>query len=99
MSKEEITSRIIQEIASDPRASGVIVGATATTGAGHWLDVIPDDIGKIGVLVGIGVSLIIGVYQYMLFKKVKLEYEITKRKEADRIARNRKGEPARRSSD
>ena len=99
MSKEEITSRIIQEIASDPRTSGLIAGTTVTTSAGHWFDIIPDDIGKIGVLISIGVSLMIGLYQYALFKKVMLENEINKRKEQERRERLDNNEPSRRSSD
>lgn len=99
MSKEEITSRIIQEIASSPKTGAVAVSATATTSAGHWFDIIPDDIGKIGVLISIGVSLMIGLYQYALFKKVMLENEINKRKEQERRERLENNEPIRRSSD
>ena len=84
----------MKELIADPRV-GVAV-ASMTTGAGTVLDWIPDGIGKLATLVGIGLSILIACVQNVKFKKELLELEIMRRKEDER--RNA-GKQLRRSED
>jgi hypothetical protein len=99
------TREIAQEIANNPKiASGV---SAATTGAGLWVEWIPDDIGKIATLVGIILSCVL-IYTHIRrgrieYEKTQLEISILREKEAERIdkalQRRAAGKPTRREDD
>ncbi len=60
----------IKDVATDPRVAGVV--STATTGLGTFLDIIPNDIGKLATLVGIALSAVL-IYTHI--RKGRLEYQ------------------------
>lgn len=97
----------LTELAQNPKVASAVSTVTTGTGLGTFLDVIPNDIGKLATLVGIVLS---SVLIYTHWRKGRIEYEKTqleilvlKEKEAERIeaAHRRKeaGEPARRKED
>jgi len=60
------------------------IAATAGTGVAKILDLIPEDIGKLAVVVSIVLSSIIIYVQLQNVRKTKLEIEIMARKEKER---------------
>ena len=97
----------LTELAQNPKVASAVSTVTTGTGLGTFLDVIPNDIGKLATLVGIVLS---SVLIYTHWRKGRIEYEKTqleilvlKEKEAERIeaAHRRKeaGLPATRSED
>lgn len=97
----------LQELASNPKIASTVSAATTTTGLGTFLDLIPNEIGKLATLVGIVLSLVL-IYTHwrkgrIEYTKTQLEIMILMEKEAERIdAANRRKEeglPARRSED
>ena len=61
---------VIEFVLHDPKAAITTALSTAATGLGHAIDVIPDDIGKVGTLVGIVLS---GVLIYTHFRNGRAE--------------------------
>lgn len=97
----------LQQLASDPKVASAISTITTGTGVGTFLDLIPNDIGKLATLVGIILSSVL-IYTHwrkgrIEYKKTQLEITILMEKEAERLdaSRRRKeaGEPTRRSDD
>lgn len=97
----------LAELAQNPKVASAVSTLTTGTGLGTFLDLIPNDIGKLATLVGIVLS---SVLIYTHWRKGRIEYEKTqleilvlKEKEAERIeaAHRRKeaGLPATRSED
>ena len=71
--------------ASSPKAGATVAAVTTGTGMGTIFDYIPDDIGKIGVLVGIILSIVVCRLHLLSIKKTNLEMQIMRQREADRI--------------
>jgi len=71
--------------ASNTKAGATVAAVTTGTGMGTILKYIPDDIGKIAVLVGIILSVVICRLHLVNIKKTKLEIEIMRQREADRL--------------
>ena len=46
-------------IIADGRLGAVVATTTAATGTGTWLEMIPENIGRLGTLVGIILSLVL----------------------------------------
>ena len=97
----------LQELASNPKIASAVSAATTGTGLGTFLDLIPNDIGKLATLVGIILSSVL-IYTHwhkgrIEYKKTQLEIAILMEKEAERLdaSRRRKeaSEPARRKDD
>ncbi len=97
----------LQQLASNPKIASVVSTATTGTGVGTFLDLIPNDIGKLATLVGIILSSVL-IYTHwrkgrIEYKKTQLEIAILMEKEAERLdaSRRRKeaGGPARRKDD
>lgn len=97
----------LTELAQNPKVASAVSTLTTGTGLGTFLDLIPNDIGKLATLVGIVLS---SVLIYTHWRKGRIEYEKTqleilvlKEKEAERIeaAHRRKeaGLPANRRED
>lgn len=74
----------IQQISQSAKIAAATSAGTAGTGALTWLEWIPTDIGKLGVLVGIVLSTVLIRNHFKKDKredeKHKLEMEILKRK-------------------
>jgi len=51
------TKEAIIEIAQNPKTGHVVAGGTLTNGVGYVLGMIPDDIGKLGTLIGAVLSI------------------------------------------
>ncbi len=60
----------IKDVATDPKVAGAV--STATTALGTFLDLIPNDIGKLATLVGIALSAVL-IYTHI--RKGRLEYQ------------------------
>ncbi len=97
----------LTELAQNPKIASAVSTVTTGTGLGTFLDLIPNDIGKLATLVGIVLS---SVLIYTHWRKGRIEYEKTqleilvlKEKEAERIEaalrRKEAGLPATRSED
>lgn len=93
----------LQELAQNPKIAAGVSTMTAGTGTGTMLDFIPGDIGKLATLVGIILSVILIRVHLINLKKSKLELEIMKKKEAERLfdieLRRENGKPVRREED
>ena len=77
------------DLVTNPKIALTVSTMTTGTGLGTFLDVIPNDIGKLATLVGIVLS---SVLIYTHWRKGRIEYErtrleilILKEKEAERI--------------
>lgn len=97
----------LTELAQNPKVASAVSTVTTGTGIGTFLDLIPDDIGKLATLVGIVLSSVL-IYTHwrkgrIEYQKTQLEILILKEKEAERIEaalkRKEAGEPARRRED
>lgn len=97
----------LAELAQNPKVASAVSTLTTGTGLGTFLDVIPNDIGKLATLVGIVLSTVL-IYTHwrkgrIEYEKTQLEILVLKEKEAERIeaAHRRKeaGLPATRSED
>ncbi len=97
----------LAELAQNPKVASVVSTVTTGTGLGTFLDLIPNDIGKLATLVGIVLSSVL-IYTHwrkgrIEYKKTQLEILILKEKEAERIEaahrRKEKGLPATRVED
>lgn len=97
----------LQQLTNNPRVASVVSTATTGTGVGTFLDLIPNDIGKLATLVGIMLSLVL-IYTHwrkgrIEYKRTQLEIAILMEKEAERLdaARRREeaSEPTRRMDD
>lgn len=97
----------LAELAQNPKVASAVSTLTTGTGLGTFLDLIPNDIGKLATLVGIVLS---SVLIYTHWRKGRIEYEKTqleilvlKEKEAERIEathrRKEAGLPATRLED
>ena len=94
---------VLHQLSQNPKVAAVVASATTGTGAGTILDYIPDDIGKLAVIVGIMVSLMILRVQRVVLKKENIELSMLRTKErevmAAAIKREEAGDPLRRDSD
>lgn len=94
---------LLQQLTHNPKVAAGVAAMTTGTGAGTVLDWIPDDIGKLAVIVGIMVSIMILRVQRVTLKKEQLELQIMKDKEAERKEaaelRKETGQPLRREAD
>jgi hypothetical protein len=91
----------VRELVTDPRIAAAV--ASGTVGTGTIIDFIPDGIGKIATVIGIVLSLLLIRVHYVNLQKSRLELEIMKRKEEERLeaatARKTDGMPLRRGDD
>lgn len=91
------------EILESPKIAATVSAMTTGTGAGTALDWIPDDIGKLGTVIGIILSVILIRIHLVSLKKVQFELKTMTNRERRRseIAALRKhvGEPLRRTDD
>jgi hypothetical protein len=83
-------------MAGDLKAAIVVATTTTTTGFGTWLDLIPDNIGKLAAVIGIFLSLVL-IYTHLRrgraesrqaavkFERTTLELQLLKDREASRI--------------
>lgn len=83
---ESMWQGISDALASVKAAIAVAAGGMAT-GLGEWLDLIPDNIGKLGVVVSIILSVVL-IYAHLRklrieLEKSDLELRILRRKEQD----------------
>lgn len=62
----------LSELAQNPKIATLVSTVTTGTGLGTFLDVIPNDIGKLATLVGIVLS---SVLIYTHWRKGRIEYE------------------------
>lgn len=77
---------IVDQLSTSPKIALAVSTATAGTGGGTVIDLIPDDIGKLASLVGIILSVVL-IYTHLRrgpaeYKKAQLELKILKQKEA-----------------
>lgn len=74
--------KTMDAVTSAKTAGGVAV-ATVSTGAGSWLDVIPDDIGKLAALVGMALSFTLIVVHIRRDRREskRLEHDLKKSKD------------------
>ena len=98
-------SEVIKQLVHNPKVAGSVAGVTAGLGAAietaiSW---IPDDIGKLGMVIAMILSVIMIRLHLVGLRKAQLELEIMKLKEAERLmaAANREenGQPLRRECD
>lgn len=93
----------MKELLTNSKIAATVGATTATSGMGTILDLIPDNIGKLGTLVGIILSMVLIASHLMVVRKTLLEMAVLKEKEAERLdsARQRqiRGEPTRREDD
>ncbi len=87
----------IKEIISNPKIAATISTATASTGMGQYLDMIPtSDLVKISTIVGITLSVVLIVshivklradrrQRKLVDEKTQLEIEMLKTEKADRL--------------
>jgi len=54
----------IKDLLTDPRAASAVSGTTVTSGLATWLDMVPNEIGKLATLVGTVLSLVM-IYVYI----------------------------------
>ena len=91
----------VKELMADPRIGAAV--ASGTVGTGTIIDLIPDGIGKVSMLIGMILSILLIRVHYANLQKIKMEVGIMKRKEDERLeaARLRKeeGQPLRREED
>ncbi len=80
---------LAQQLTHNPKVAAGVAAMTTGTGAGTVLDWIPDDIGKLAVIIGIMVSVMILRVQRVILKKEQLELQIMR----DRQAAERDGQP------
>lgn len=94
-------------LAQNPKVASAVSTITTGTGLGTFLDLIPNEVGKLATVVGIILSSVL-IYTHwrkgrIEYKKTQLEIIILMEKEAERLdaARKRKeaGEPTRRVED
>jgi hypothetical protein len=74
----------VASLTEDARVAYGTAGATTATGAGTFLDVIPDDIGKLASCFGIVLSIVL-IYTHIRkgaaeFNKIRLETEELKKR-------------------
>ena len=62
----------IVQLATDGKVAATTALITTSTGISSWLDFIPDDIGKLGTLVGFSATII---FTYIQIKKYKLDQQ------------------------
>lgn len=75
----------IEQVAFSAKAAWTVVGSTITTSVAALFNIIPDDIGKLGTLIGIVLSIILIRVHIINTRKVKLEIDIMERKERERL--------------
>jgi len=73
---------LVQQLTHSPKVAAGVAAMTTGTGAGTVLDWIPDDIGKLAVIIGIMVSIMILRVQRVILKKEQLELQIMRDKQA-----------------
>jgi len=54
----------IKDLLTDTRAASAVSGTTVTSGLATWLDMVPNEIGKLATLVGTVLSLVM-IYVYI----------------------------------
>lgn len=87
--KEHLT-----HLATSPKVATAVTTATAGTGMGTILDLIPDDIGKLAVLVGIVLSSLL-IYSHSLTVRVtRIELRRLQAEEIVRLSRQNGGSPS-----
>lgn len=78
---------VVQAVAQSPKSGAAVSAATTGTGLGTFLDLIPNDIGKLATLVGIVLSVIL-IYSHLLtVRKTRIEIAI---KELEKAAARRR---------
>lgn len=104
--KDQVTNAVLT-LAQSPKTAGTISAATVASGTGTYLDLIPDDIGKLATLIGIILSIVL-IYTHLRkshleVKHAKLQMQIMQRREEDRRReikeRKSTGAPVRRAED
>lgn len=104
--KEQITEIAIG-LSQSPKTAVTVSGATTGAGLGTYLDLIPNEIGKLATLIGIVLSIVL-IYVHLKksqldSKRITLEMEILKQREEDRrrevAERKQKGMVTRRAED
>lgn len=65
-------AEVLSQIATSPKAGASVAASTTAVGVSSWVDLIPDDIGKVATLVGICLSL---VYIYTTVRKHRAEFK------------------------
>ena len=78
----------IAHVAASPKVATVLGTATAGTGLGSVLDLIPDDIGKLAVLVGIVLSSLLIYSHSLTVRKQRIELRRLQAEEVERLAQN-----------
>jgi len=82
------SSNFLHMLTSDIKVAAATGAATGATGLGLILDWIPNDIAKLGVLIGGVLSTVLICNQILIYKKTLFELKIMRRKEAERLARS-----------
>lgn len=78
----------IAHVATSPKIAAAVTTATAGTGLGSVLDLIPDDIGKLAVLVGIVLSSLLIYSHSLTVRKQRIELRRLQAEEVERLAQN-----------
>lgn len=66
---------MLGEIATDIKIAATVSGATTITGLSHLTNLIPDDIGKLGTVAGISLSLVLA---YVHLRRIHIEQKKAK---------------------
>ena len=85
---------VAEQIATSPKVAGSVSALTTGSGVGTVFDLIPNDIGKLATLIGIILSVVL-IYTHwrrgrVQYEKTRLEIEILRQREAERIEAARK---------
>ena len=62
----------LAEVAQSPKVGTAVAAGTSTSGLGTFLDLIPNDIGKLATLVGIVLSMVLIYANILAIKERKL---------------------------
>ncbi len=75
----------ILSAASNTKAGVTVAAVTTGTGVGSVFDYIPDDIGKVAVLVGLILSTVVCRLHVLNIKKTNLEIEMMRQCKTDSV--------------
>jgi hypothetical protein len=70
--------RMIQELAHNFKVAATAAAATVTTGAVTILEYIPDDIGKVGMVFGLALSVLLFRIHLVTLKQKQLDFKMSK---------------------
>ena len=74
-------------LTTDPKIAYAVASGTAGTGFGTFLELIPNDIGKLATLVGIVLSIVLIATHARIYKKTGLELQVLRAEAEEREAR------------